>query len=520
MDLSGLSDDQLIQLYQQSKGQPAPQLPEAATRPEFNLPGIGTVSTPPTENGFNLPAAMIGAGRTFDRVRAGIDQFQQTGSGTIATMFGADKTAQALADRQARDAITQRSNDAAYKNLQSVHPGSTMAGESTPLLFAPPAVLPAIGALEYGTPQERFTRAAGAYLGNKVAQGAGSAVAERIAPQDARAFANANLVAPPEQVNPTLLNKILGGLSGGAKNEQAASRANQPQFAAMAQKELGFPKQTEVNPDTLAAYRARQYQEGYKPLSDIPSIKEDQAFVAALPGLSPANSGGAIPNPAQPQINDLIKNLLNKSEWTGPQLVSDIRLLRESASANFSAAQRSGGDIEKMTLAKAQRAAADRLEELAARQGGAKEVAAFQEARRNIAKAHDIEDTMVGGQIAPAKLSDAATGDLALMRDFARKYPGSAKPVNSATKANPFSVPDAMVAAMPALYTGIQHGALPGAAVAAAGYAARPMLRGLLMSPRYQRMMLPAEDVGLLGKLIQNPALPYAGGLLGYSAGR
>lgn len=108
-----------------------------------------------------LMAALIGAGRTTDRVIKGMQQlyYGATGAG----------------DKQAALKDLAEGDDAAYKPLEAQHPMATAVGESAPSLVVPVGGAASLagnaarlalaggvpGALEYGTAGERAGRAAG-----------------------------------------------------------------------------------------------------------------------------------------------------------------------------------------------------------------------------------------------------------------------------------------------------------------------------------------------------------------------
>lgn len=67
----------------------------------------------------------------------------------------------------------------------------------------------------------------------------------------------AGYVLPPSQVNPSLTNKVLGGFSGQARTEQAASLKNQTVTNRLARRDLGLPEDAPLNEATLEAFRNR-----------------------------------------------------------------------------------------------------------------------------------------------------------------------------------------------------------------------------------------------------------------------
>lgn len=67
----------------------------------------------------------------------------------------------------------------------------------------------------------------------------------------------AGYVLPPQQVNPSVTNKLLGGFSGQARTEQAASLKNQTVTNRLARQDLGLPQDAPLNEATLESFRNR-----------------------------------------------------------------------------------------------------------------------------------------------------------------------------------------------------------------------------------------------------------------------
>lgn len=75
-------------------------------------------------------------------------------------------------------------------------------------------------------------------------------------------------VVPPFQVNPSGLNKTLGGIAGKAATEQEASLANQVVTNELAAKSLGLPADTEITPHVLKQVRD-EAAAPYRELKDL-----------------------------------------------------------------------------------------------------------------------------------------------------------------------------------------------------------------------------------------------------------
>jgi len=543
VDLSNLSDAELVKLYQEAQGQssaPVARQPNAAAmNPEASMPfGLPSVSSEMGGNlAFNPAAAIIKAGSWLDNINKGVTQAQLAPGEWLRKQLGMPPTGLGQAIDQSQDAAKQPMAD-----LAAVHPGSTLIGDMAASATMPWRALPIIAASEYGTPAERALRGGAAVLGNKVAQYMGGIASRQVDASAAKTaenaaknaelkqFTDSGYVVPPSQANPTATNQLLTGLAGGTKTEQGAARANASVTDKLAWSDLpsyagrATGDTAKVISD-LQKFRANQYQTGYKPLIDIPQIIPDTTFAKAVPSLIPSSSGGAVKAAGEADIADLAKSLSNQPQWTGAQLVKDIQTLRFESGPRMRSA-----DPGQRNLGQAQRQAADMLEKLADRNAPGI-VEPLRAARQQIAASHTLEDALTPNGINAAKLDVPPGGSpgMALAQAFAEKFPKSAQVINSETKANPVSVVDALMSLGPAVMSGsaaaMTHGpaigGLIGGATAMAPIVGRPALRSMLLSQPYQKFMTlrPEQVKGLLGqKFLNSPVAPWGSGLLGYEA--
>jgi hypothetical protein len=309
----------------------------------------------------------------------------------------------------------------------------------------------------------------------------------------------AGFVAPPSTVNPTAWNTFRESFAGKAATGQGMSTKNTEAFERAARTDLHIPDDVPLNAETMNAVRDRAYQIGYKPVANLPEVRWTPEFDNSIKALSPRGQGGAVASPAQAEIEGLQTALLNRAQWTGPQLVHDIRLLREQARANFGAAARLGGDTAKTDLARAQKGAAQALEDLASQNlGDATLVTNLRAARTQIAKAHDVEDAIIegAGQINPAKWAQRVqagkemSGQMGKAGRFANTFPKAAQKPTQASGAGVSALNPALGAFLGG--STFAGGGDPGTAVAlaAAPFAARSAVRSYLMSGRSQKNVL------------------------------
>ncbi len=363
--------------------------------------------------------------------------------------------------------------------------------------------------------------------GQKVANVSGDYVTRKLgdlamqktmnAPQDAALAKalDAGLVVPPSSVNPTFANVTMEGIAGKIATGQVASNRNVPVLEQMMRKSIGIADDAPLTVEAAKAVRAQAYASGYKPIVDLPAINWDQAFLDGLSKLSPKSAGGAVKNPAQGEIDDMIARLANQNQWTGAQMVGDIQLARESAKANFR-----GGAAEQK-LARAQNDAAKLLEGLAERniitQGGNPgQVEAMRQARTLIAKAHTVEESILKGGGSPDvrvfanrfKAGKPLTDEQEVIGKFAAAYPKATQPTSQV--AGPAV---SKLNSLLALITGGAGAAVGGpmlaAATATAPFVVPPAVRSYLLGNRSQNALRELYKLGLPTRTL-NSLLQYA----------
>lgn len=158
----GITQSELLRRYQLSKA-PAPTAADDV--------GAGQ-------------AALIGAGRTFDRMAQGVKDLALS----VPEYFGSES---AKAER-AKMAEREAENTKFYQQLQDKRPVATFLGEAAPLLAAPVAAgggLAAAGAaaalpglIEYGTPEERLARGALGGIGGVAGAAVGKGISRVLQP--------------------------------------------------------------------------------------------------------------------------------------------------------------------------------------------------------------------------------------------------------------------------------------------------------------------------------------------------
>lgn len=345
------------------------------------------------------------------------------------------------------------------------------------------------------------------------------------AQRDAAAIAakEAGYVIPPADVNPSVINEALGGLSGKIKTAQAASVKNQNVTNSLAKKALGIPDDVPLNVNTLADIR-QQAGQAYEAVKGIGTVKADAAYTKALDGLKAQYEGAAkdFPGLAKGEITSLVDSL-KQPQFDASSAVDAVRVLRETADKAF----RSGDT----GLGKTAKAAAGEMENLLERNlqaSGAPSdlISAFRDARQTIAKTYTVQNALnnetgdVSSQVLASLLKKGKplSGDLETAARVGAAFPKATQALKEAPKA--WSPLD-----MVAGGAGVGMGSPTMVGLAAA----RPMARSLLLSKPYQGLLanprsyapgllesaLPAIDSQLVSR-----GLTFGGGLLGVQLGQ
>jgi hypothetical protein len=390
-----------------------------------------------------------------------------------------------------------------------------------------------------GGADERIRGAVGGALGGLGGKAAGDALgyavpklAQRMATnrataqvanaqRDAAAVAakDAGYVLPPADVNPSLLNEALGGLSGKIKTAQAASARNQGTTNALARKALGMADDMPLNADTLQSFRNTAATSGYAPIRQAGEISADASYGKALDAIAGQYQGAArsFPGAAKNPVMDMVESLRQQKFDAGDAL-DMVKVLRESADKAY----RSGDS----GLGKASKAAAGALEDQIERHlkasGDDAAMAAFRKARQDIAKSYSVQKAVnpgsgdVSAQALARELQKGKplSGDLKTIAEVGNAFPKATQALKESPKA---------VSPLDFAFGG-GAGLATGNPLALATMAARPTARSLLLSKAYQGLLanpksyspgllesaLPALDNELVRR-----TLPGAGGLLG-----
>jgi len=291
----------------------------------------------------------------------------------------------------------------------------------------------------------------------------------------------AGYVVPPTQAKPTLVNRLLEGVSGKITTAQNASAKNADVTNALAAKAIGLPENVKLTPDVLNDVR-KTAASAYRDVAELP--------------IKPAQQADALMNtPAQPEIDP------NK-------IVFDLRKARNDATAWFNSY---GRTADPESLAKAQAAKSKATELESTLEGYAKElgrddlVSNMVNARQLIAKTYSVEKALNGtsgnvdARVLAKQLAKGKplSGELLQAAQFAARFPKAAQTVEGMGSLPQTSPLDW------ATFGGI--GAATSNPLALLGVAARPAARATVLSGPVQRRLSTPQGQNQLMQFLAQP---------------
>jgi hypothetical protein len=326
--------------------------------------------------------------------------------------------------------------------------------------------------------------------------------------QIAQAAINQGATLPPTQVNPSFINSILEGISGKQTTAQVASIKNQAVVNAQARKALGLADDVELTPKVLQDYRDVKGQ-AYEALKSNNAYYTDKKFINDINAKSADLQKLANTTDVSAELN--VINGLKQMSFDGVGLVEQMKRLRYDAERNLMS-----GDPKNSALGKAQKFAANQLEDLAERNlqkfNQPDVMNNFKQARKDIAKSYTIEKSMnlATGDVSGAKLgSRSAAGkivpsELQALADAAATFPKAFQ--------NPATVGSVPVISPLDLGSAAIASAASGNPLVMGSALTRPAVRTGITSGMYQRNMLPntqPQTPGLLNRITTDPLLNY-----------
>lgn len=401
--------------------------------------------------------------------------------------------------------------------------GSPAAGAltNTALQAAPMALTPAAGRGARG----RVNRQAGEFADRRAAN---------VEVDAARARAReSGVIARPTQIRNNAWTRLLERVSGADRMDARTLQRNADTFNRLARESVNLRQDQPLSPTTLRQVR-QQHGRAYE---DVKQITEP-LIVNPEYRTSVADIGGARTALARefPEIvrNEQIAGLRNSllpegaaTQMSPAAAVELVRELRSQATRNFRAADGPSPNPGAEALARAQRQAADAVDQLIQdnleqRFGRGEVFQRYVEARQQIARTHDIESALnettqnVNAARFSRLIDDQRPLDprLRTIGEAHQAFPGATRAPQSAPLSAPIDY--ALNAAMALL----GHGAAP--VVGAAVGLARPAMRAAMLSRPIQRMLMrpdsyqPNMRMRALAAALDNRLAPVAvGGMQG-----
>ena len=360
--------------------------------------------------------------------------------------------------------------------------------------------------------------AAGAGFGYLANRRAAAQVANAGRDTAATAAKDAGYVLPPADVNPTMINEVLNGLSGKIKTAQSASTTNQLVTNNLARSGVGAPMDQPLSVNGLNAIR-QQAGQAYDAVSNAGTIHPGQAYTDALDAITApyVKAAQGFPDATPSPIIGAI-NALKSPEFDAGSAVSMIKSLRSAADTAYAAGNKESGASLKSGASALEDAIDAHLTETGASPNLLNN---FRDARQLIAKTYSVQKGLnnttgdvaakaLAGQLAKGK---PLSGDLLTIAQTASAFPKATQALTEAPKQlSPLDFMGGLLAASASGHPAVALGVL-----------ARPAVRvGLLSRPYQSLMTTPSYQAGplqgLLGDAMTSDAFqqwaPALGGLL------
>lgn len=490
---------------------------QAAMNPEAQI-GSFTIKGE-TDSGFNPAAALIRAGHGLNKLNQGALRIMRTPADWVATNRGERDPIAAAIDKEQEEAKQPMAD------LAEVHPGSSLLGDVAPLVAAPMRALPALAAIEYGTPEEKLKHTALAFAGNKLGEMGGKALGRVAQPVREGELSQAQQVA--NAAADKLGVKLSAGEASGSRALKWAesSSGDLPIAAGMSQKRhqanaaaintaaarsIG-QEASELTPSVLA--KAREDTSGiYKSVLANTKIELDSGFRAEVQQITNSKVMKELRDESTDAIVGKFQSLPEgKISVTGEWFQQNKTALDQT----IRSAYQKGESGKAIALEKFEKA----LDRAAMRSMNETEREAYKRAQRQWANLRMLETGKVveGGNAMPGRLDTALT----------TRYKGAYKEgkikgelPDIASLASVLRPPPNSGSVPRAFYTGGIGGAAFAEPMTALGMLAGPAaMQGLMTAPAMRKYL---SGGGLLGAKVtpeMEKKLMKAGGyaaLLGY----
>lgn len=235
----------------------------------------------------------------------------------------------------------------------------------------------------------------------------------------------AGYVVTPSLAHAGMGSRALEGLSGLAKTKQLAQIKNQKITESLVRKEFGLPDDVPLSRELMQGIRKESFQRGYAPVRQAGTVKADAQYAKDLDSVTKQYTGAArsFPDAVSDDVTKLANNIRVKSFDSG-DAVDMIQNLRDTSSKLYAQGDKGLGKASR----KLAEALEGQLERHLSAQGNADALAAFKNARVNMAKTHTVEDAINGGMIDAKKIGamyakgKPLSGNLETIGKFANTY--------------------------------------------------------------------------------------------------
>lgn len=305
------------------------------------------------------------------------------------------------------------------------------------------------------------------------AEGAASAAKNAVKDATLQGSREAGYVVPPSLSSGGLPGRMMEGLSGKVKTQQAAAIKNQNVTEGLARKAMGMADDAPITAEAMQGIRNAAFESGYAPVSKVGVFETDRTYLKTLDSIAADYKGAArsfgkaVPDEVAQMVDSLKVGAMDAGD-----AIKMTRILREDASKAFASGDKALGKATR----KASNAIEDQIErglEAAGKDGQAM-LKEFRAARVTMAKAHNVEDAIRKGGAVDARVfgkmlqkGKPLSDELKTIGLFANNFPEVAA-IPKAGWSNPVTALDAFGAAgMAGMGAGPMAVALPAARLAA-----------------------------------------------------
>jgi hypothetical protein len=278
---------------------------------------------------------------------------------------------------------------------------------------------------------------------------------------------------------------ITEGLTGSTKLETDLIVKNQKITNGLAAEEIGLAKDSRLTPAEFSEAKAphnRVYDMVGKKLGEVTT---DEKFLTDVQSVG-RTPGTSFKNAVNPEIEDL-KTAYAEPRFNAADAVLETRKLRSAARKNLRSP-----DPAKNELGNAQLGISDAIEAQMERFGEANGqqglIQKFRESRQSLAKIYSVERSLKNGnvdaQVLAKQLDNGVplSGNLKTIASVAREFPNVTRNAAKIKQQSPVNMTDTAVAVSAALASGNP--------LALGAMAARPVVRRVLSSDRYQNSLV------------------------------